>query len=203
MAFSFVNENGRPKLDDFRKIVRFARQKKIDLRLFISPVHTRMLEFEKFIGLWPYYESRKRNLVAILAVDAATHPGSRPFHLWDFSGYNEVTTEPFPEPERKVVRMNFFWELFHYRKEVGDMILDRIFIGKKGPVLDFGVLLDSRIIESHISTIRKNGIGYGKPHAAELARLRREWDGLVSRQAVLTAETGHPYQKNTTNKAQP
>jgi hypothetical protein len=68
----------------------------------------------------------------------------RPIPLGDFSGYNSMTTEPVPPSGDTTSRMKWYWESSHYRKELGDLVLDRLLeyegTGRAIPV-DFGILL--------------------------------------------------------------
>ncbi|NEQ87322.1 MAG: hypothetical protein F6K26_47080, partial [Moorea sp. SIO2I5] len=87
-------------------------------------------------GLWPELEKWKSRLVEITAV-------------WDFSGYNSITTEAIGEG------MKNYWDSSHYREEVGDLILNRLFSYQSQTVPeDFGVLITPENVESHLGKIR-------------------------------------------------
>ena len=58
----------------FRELLRYARTHDIELRMFISPVHARYLEWYRRVGWWPLYESWKRALVE--AIDAESKAGA-------------------------------------------------------------------------------------------------------------------------------
>jgi len=78
-------------------------------------------------GLWPEFERWKEVLVNILAEDSSRHPGEQAFPLWDFSGYNSITSEPIPNAGDTSTQMKWYWESSHYKTEVGNFVLDRIF----------------------------------------------------------------------------
>ena len=42
--------------------------------------------------------------------EVITHPKAPPITLWDFSGYNTVTTEPVPPLEDRQATMQYYWE---------------------------------------------------------------------------------------------
>ncbi len=123
-------------LDDFQYIVETCKEKGIDLKVFISPSHATQWESLRITGLWPVFEEWKRQLVEITPV-------------WDFSGYNSITTEAIRE------QMTNYWDSSHYREEVGDLILNRLFSYQSQTVPeDFGVIITPENVESHIGKIR-------------------------------------------------
>lgn len=161
-------------LRELREILYLARAHGVDLRLFISPVHARMLEITRMAGLWSDWESWRRQVVALLAEEAARDP-EHPVPLWDFSGYNTYTTEAVP-PRNDPVPMQWYWESSHYKKELGDRVLDRIF-GYSSPertiAPDFGVVLTPANIEAHLANIRAAQAHYEAEHPEDLAELAR------------------------------
>ncbi len=163
-------------LDSFRKLVRFARDRQIDLYLFISPTHARSMEELRLLGRWGAFEEWKRSLVAILAEENARSPSLPPTPLWDFSGYNSVTTEPVPAADSGVMQMRGYWELSHYRKQIGDMVLDRIFDHSKPPhpiPEDFGRLLTPDNINIQLRETEDAGALYRAREGAQLGDLER------------------------------
>jgi len=68
-----------------------------------------------------------------------------------------VTTETVPRPG-ETREMAYYWDSSHFKEQVGDWILDRLFdVEQKidGPPDDFGTLLDSSTIEGELEKIRK------------------------------------------------
>lgn len=157
-----------------RRIIEFCRAKHVDLRIFITPEHAHQLEIAAAVGAWPSIEEAKRNLVSLLSKDAATHPGEPSIPLYDFSGYNSVTTEPLPRPGSRD-EMNYYWDSSHFKEIVGDFILDRLFgVSRAGRPLpdDFGVLLNDDTIESAILHTRADQITYRLNHPHDIAAIR-------------------------------
>jgi hypothetical protein len=153
--FSF-SENGLDNFEIFEKILIFCHQHNIKLHLAISPIHARLLETIAVKNIYNFYEMWKIKLVQINE-SASKKLGKSPFSLWDFSGYNSMTTEAVPVMDDITAQMNFYWESSHYKAELGDMVLDRIFYFKTGAKKvpnDFGMLLTSDNIETHLSKIR-------------------------------------------------
>ena len=142
----------------YQRLLLLSQQQGIDLRIVISPSHTRLLETIESKGIWDKFEQWKQQLVA-LNESVAAQQGKPSFPLWDFSGYNHYTTEEVPALGDAETQMQWYWESSHYKKELGDLVLDRIFNYKhpeRKIVKGFGVLLNSENIETHLQSIRKN-----------------------------------------------
>lgn len=123
-------------LNDLKDIVETCQKRNIDLKIFISPSHASQWESIRAVGLWSAFEDWKREIVKITPV-------------WDFSGYNSITTEPITND------MKNYWDSSHYRQEVGDLVINRLFDYQNETVAkDFGVLITESNIESHLQKIR-------------------------------------------------
>ncbi|HEV2101039.1 MAG TPA: tetratricopeptide repeat protein [Stellaceae bacterium] len=154
----------------FRNIVAFARKSGIDIRFVINPIHARMLVAIEEIGLWPQYEAWKRDLVSVLAQDARQNH-AKPFPLWDFSGFNTVTTEPIPPPGDNRTMMRWWWEPSHYQKAAGDLMLDRALDYRPGLASvpsDFGILLTPANIDAWLAETRERGREYRRDQPKEV-----------------------------------
>jgi hypothetical protein len=160
-------------MESLRRIVREAYLNNMDVRFFISPVHARRLEVIRGLNLWGAFEDWKRTLVTMMEAEAKV-AGSHSFPLWDFSGYNDITTETVPADDDSKTRMRWYWESSHYRTETGDMILNRMFqIAPSEPAQsnDFGVLLNRATLEAHLSGIRLARQRYAQQRPQEVAEV--------------------------------
>lgn len=137
-------------LADFKKIVELCQQHKIDLKVFISPSHATDMEAIHITDRWQIMENWKREIVKITPV-------------WDFSGYNSVTTEPIKDV------MKNYSDNSHYTVAIGNLILDRIFnrSNTKNPS-DFGVLLTPENLENYLAKVRSDREVWMKSHADEV-----------------------------------
>jgi hypothetical protein len=159
---------------DLRAILDDARRHGTDLRLFISPAHARHLEIIRALGLWGEYERWLRSLVELVAAEAAFVPGAQPFTVWDFTGYNSITVERVPRPEQRGNLMHWYWESSHYKTELGDLVLDRIFDHRdpSRPLPnDFGVRLTSSNLEGHLANVRRRQGEYQRANQADVAEI--------------------------------
>ncbi|CAN7384442.1 hypothetical protein LJR220_003417 [Bradyrhizobium sp. LjRoot220] len=145
-------EAGMTTFDPFRFMIQKAHAEGTDLRLFITPLHAVVRTTINALGLGERYAFWVRELVRINE-EEASKAGRQPFPLWDFSAPGSVTAERIPEPGDRSP-MRWFWEWSHYRKETGDLILDRLLEhGDPARVVpaDFGVRLTTANIEAHLA----------------------------------------------------
>lgn len=117
------------RLQDFRTMVELCRARNIEVEVFISPSHAAQWEAIRDSGLWGQFEQWKKDLAAIAPV-------------WDFSGYNSITTEPISET------MQYYWDNSHYTERTGNLVLDRLLnVQAVSLPQDFGQLLKPDTIE--------------------------------------------------------
>ena len=115
----------------FRTILRVCAGAGIDVRVFTNPLHAGMLEIE--YGDGRDFEAWLRQVAAVVAEESATNRREIPF--WNFYGYNSITTEPFPDKSQPRSTLQNYWEISHYRKPIGDLVLSRV-MGHSDPRLD-------------------------------------------------------------------
>lgn len=128
----------REYLEDFKSLVKVCQKHNIDLKVFISPSHATDGEVFRETGQWQSFEKWKRELVKITPV-------------WDFSCYNSITTEKIQ------AKMKNYADNSHYNKQVGNLILNRIFNQNNSQIpQDFGVLITAENIEKHLQKIRSD-----------------------------------------------
>ncbi|MDA8382468.1 MAG: hypothetical protein M0037_05280 [Betaproteobacteria bacterium] len=182
-----------PAFEALWQMIELCRVHHIKLVLIIYPYHAHLLETFKATGLWPQFEAWKKRVVDMVALDARMHPSQQAFALWDFSGYNRLTDEAIP-PEGSTRPMRWYWESGHFKKALGNLMLDRIF-GRRPPFPlpnGFGVRLGPRNIDSRLAAIRLSQRRYEATHAqdvAEIARLARAASSGTRPGATMTA--GH------------
>ena len=181
------------ELDQLQDLLKICRAHGIRLLLYIHPYHAHILESYRIAGLWPLFEEWKRGVVEMLEADARAHPGAPAFVLWDFSGYNEITTERVPAASDGGRVMKYYWEAGHYRREVGEVMLARM-LGNGGehgrtPEAAFGARLGVQNIDGHLAAIRDARRRYADTRVDEIAALEtiaqsiraRTEDGTASR----------------------
>lgn len=163
--------------DVFKQIIEFAYKNNIELSLYLPPVHARYYEAKCMVGQWQKMEMMKRSIVNIVT-EMAIKYGALPYKVWDFSGYNSITTENVPEVGDKSGKMYWYWEGSHYTREASKLILDKILSDKVGAYRDFGVKINIKNIEEHLNDIRRNRKTYLKTHAKEIVELNSIFDDI-------------------------
>jgi hypothetical protein len=115
----------------------------------IYPYHADILELFDAAGLWPSYERWKRETVGML-VDGRQDPAGN-IELWDFGGYDALTTEAVPVSRTGTTGMNWYWEAGHFKAALGERIVRRVF-GSDAEA--FGMRIDTANIDMDLAEIR-------------------------------------------------
>ena len=160
-------ESGRSTFDELEQIFSLARRHGIELHLLLSPTHVRMREVAHAAGLGSHLERWTR------AVTEAAAASGVP--LFDFSGYHPFTTEELPPSGDETMR--WYFDPTHFKKNLGDLVLDRIFgheePGREVPE-DFGIPLTPANVDARIEQARRNRERYRAAHAVEIEEIE-EW----------------------------
>lgn len=158
-------DHAAQSLEDMHAIFELAQREHVDLRLFISPAHAWQWETLAAAGLWTTWEDWKRQLVAINEQEAG-HAGRMPFPLWDFSGYDEVSSENLPDAGEKRL-MRGYMDSLHYTPIIGQRLVARVF----GASDDWGDMLDHAKIEAHLTDIRVARQQYLAAHKMDVIQI--------------------------------
>jgi hypothetical protein len=155
---------------DIERIVRYCAGHDIDLRIALTPAHVHQYEISRAVGAWAGVEAGKRRLVTLLATVAAEQ-GRTPFPVWDFATYSSVTTEPLP-PANSRIEFQYYWDSSHFKAQVGDFVLDRLFDLDEAPIPEgFGVALTASNVEQHLEAQRDARDAYAGDHRDEVERI--------------------------------
>jgi hypothetical protein len=153
------------QLRHLNAVVDLCRDRGIDLKIFMSPSHATQWETLHDAGLWEQFEDWKRDVVRLTPV-------------WDFSGYNTVTTEPISD------HMHHYWDSSHYRKETGDLVLDRLLGDPDTNVPpDFGVWVTPDTIDAHLAQNRRDRHAWMSQNPGDLKLVRE-----ISTQSQIASE---------------
>ena len=129
------------------EIIESSVQHDCPLVLFIYPYHADYLDMLHRLGLWPGFEAWKRAILQTVDQHAGTRRNL--IRVFDFSDYNDVTTERVPPPGDRVAQMQWYWEPGHFKSALGDRIIARI-VGNDD---DFGRELTNASINSVLCQI--------------------------------------------------
>lgn len=106
-----------------QEIIDLSAKHGVQLKLVINPIHARQSYALDAAGLWPLYETWKRDLVSA----AQRSPRPELVSLWDFSGVSPCTGEAMPTSANAASTMRWYRESSHFRRVLGDRVLDRMF----------------------------------------------------------------------------
>jgi hypothetical protein len=172
--FRFVDDEGWSSLAAMRRMIELARAYDIDLRFYLSPNHARSFEAIKYMGWWPQFETWQRELVSMVEADRVAHPAQSEIPLWDFGGYTSLTTDPVADAPPYSAGYRWYWDGFHFKREVGYMVLDRMFAtGAAALPSDFGVRLTADTIGDHLTGMSRAQQQYESTHGDEV-------DGIIT-----------------------
>ena len=157
-----------------REMLEIAKESKTDVRLFIQPTHVYFMEVLKTLGMMKDYEKWQHQLINLVEVVNKKYPEGFEFPLWDFSGYNAVTTDEVSSEEEPKQPINLYYDVGHFKKKLGDMIQDRIFnyhdIGRVIPQ-DFGIQINSKNIDIYQIEQKKKRREYMLDHQEDVQEL--------------------------------
>lgn len=111
-------------LTSLNKIIEEATSREIRLIVFINPYHADYIK--NIITASQENNFKQWKIIIEELVVKKNH-----LEFWDFSVINAYTSESPPQPNDKKTILNWFWEPAHYRKELGDKLLDQM-LAKNG-----------------------------------------------------------------------
>lgn len=142
------------RLNQLQQLIEYCKHHDIQLHLFIAPVHAQHLEVLSVMGKYSSREDWIRDLVRLTDSYDVT--------LWNFSGYNYITTERVPGPGEKG-RMRWYLESSHFNENAANLILDTLSqnIRSSEPTdFDFGRVLTLANVDEHLSLMNERRAEY-------------------------------------------
>ena len=106
--------------ETYEQLLNFAKQKKINVTVFINAYHSDYLEVIKQTGLWNLFLQWKAK-IAKITLDF------NDVSLWDFALVNQYTIESPPKNGIKNSKIEWFWEPAHYNKNYGNLMLSQMY----------------------------------------------------------------------------
>ncbi|MDX4057344.1 hypothetical protein Q6A77_01525 [Aliarcobacter skirrowii] len=152
---NIYQDTKKDSFEDFRKILELCYQNNIKLDIIFGPSHIRQWEaFDYYQDIETWYKWKKD--VVLFVEKIAKEQQKNPYRIMDFSIYHELTAETVPTNPKE--KMKYHWEASHYKKELGDIVLDRLL--NISPYKDFGVELNSENIDFHIQNLREDRVKF-------------------------------------------
>lgn len=128
------------ELNVLRKILAKASDHQTELHLIIYPYHAQMLALFEQAGLWSAFDQWKIMLVHEVAAAKRLRSNAR-ITVWDFSGYSTVQCESIPGKTNKEQTTKWYWEAGHFKQELGNLMLARIFDDAPAQPTGFGIVV--------------------------------------------------------------
>ncbi len=169
--FALVDENNASNLVYLKKILSDCYRAGTDVTMVFNPFHARLAESLRATGLWDLFELWKREVV-LLNESEAENQGKPSFPVWDFTGYNSVTTEAVPPASDVQARMRWHIDASHISKAAGDLVQDVIW-GTGDGVVDFGQQVNSGNMEQYIQATRVARKKYAQMFPGDVAEVTK------------------------------
>lgn len=128
--------------------------------LIIYPYHAQILALFEDTGIWPFFLQWKKVLVEEIGQLAKKQVNAK-ITLIDFSGYGSYQCEPIPAVGDLKSVTQWYWELGHFKKTLGDIVMERslsLAIPTKQNAQNkssFGIKLDQTTLKSNEERITR------------------------------------------------
>lgn len=188
----FEYDPGRVEL--FRRLVADFARSGTDVYVYVDPVHARQLEAMTAMGVYPIFERWLTDLTGAVATVNADPASRGEVELWDFTGYDSITTETIPDAGNAQLRMTWYWNSSLYKPVLGERVLARM-LGPDGEEAGLGARLDPSNVRAVLRQKRQDRAIYEAAHpkeVAEVARLVRQ-TGAVRAVLVRRFEAGDKF----------
>jgi len=136
--WSLKYNNGSPSQSYalLASFLEIAKKKDIKVILFTNPFHQNFWDLLQDNNLYETHQVWLDEVQTLIS-----NVGASDTSLWDFSADSEYIHEKVPASHLKGNPLTWFWEPAHYRKELGDLMLDRMLADQCQTESKFGVRL--------------------------------------------------------------
>jgi hypothetical protein len=156
----------RERMRLLRDILISLSRQDLSLHVFTTPTHAWELEAIHILGLGELHDLWKTQL-ATLAQEVG-NDGKR-FLILDFDTYSTYSVSPVPMSESE--SNPWYWESTHFRKTLGDLVLERLLRGVQAADPLFGVSLEAHQVERHLKSNHAARVRYLRERPTEIADL--------------------------------
>jgi len=157
-----------PEVERFEDMVDACLAGGVDVVVAIAPAHALALVTYERQGLWPAWEGWKRAIAAAVERRNRAHPDRGPARLLDFAGFSPYACEPVPRDPSGSMR--WYWDPTHFKKELGDVLLERMFGGAPADG-DFGAPLRPDSVDALLARQNDERIRYAAAHGEDVRLL--------------------------------
>tara|TARA_R110000765_G_scaffold408748_1_gene506640 strand:- start:7050 stop:8123 length:1074 start_codon:yes stop_codon:yes gene_type:complete len=144
----------------FERLLITAHASGINVSLMLNPTHVRLINIDAQNSIpLNSHLNMKRAIVSINAAVAAKL-NIQPFPIFDFNLINQYTTESFDLVNN--TEPKYWWESSHYKKALGDRLVDWLNKPENERDLSIGVSLTPENIDQHINSQLKQLLRWQK-----------------------------------------
>jgi len=111
-------QHSTPALIALHTLLAYTQENDIQLYLFINPLHDSFWAVFDELDMMDDYQRWHQDIIRSFQEAGATRA-----QLYDFGHLPGYTDEAFPEKKQKQP-LNWFWEPAHYRKELGNLLIN-------------------------------------------------------------------------------
>ncbi len=163
-------------MDEVAALSALAQQRGVRLVWAIPPSHALRLVADLKNGGLRAVQDYKRAMVRMAAKVNAS--GQTPaVEVWDFLTLDEPNRETVPTDTRET---RWHWEAGHFKKELGDLVLDAVF--GHAPEPQFGTRLTADNVEAHLAGQRAALADYIRAHPELAPAALADWAAPASKQ---------------------
>lgn len=175
MPYTFFDKKGRSSIDALKRLIAFAQQNGIELRIMISPHNVRQYELIRALGLWPTYAQWLRELAAI--ADAANSGKScqERIEILNFGEYQPINIDlnfrKEPETAGRPTIFERFDDSFHYNPDTASVVIGETLNRDPCAPLEGGLAaaLTGDTVEPHIADTEEARTRFAAAHPDEIA----------------------------------
>ena len=153
-------------------MIEDCNRHQVECRFFVSPLHADVLLAAYHLGLWPELEKVKRGLAELAPT-------------YDFTRYIRLI-------EERTGPVVYWPEAFHFSAALGELMARAMTDLRTADMpANFGVVLDSRNVDSSLAAWREERDQWVAQHPESVARMRKSEDDFrngVSFKTVTDAE---------------
>jgi len=114
---------------ELQEFLALARMSGSTVHLVVYPYHVEIRLMMERLGLDPLFSEWKQLLIGTVAAQARA---GLSVDLTDFSGVSVQTSERIPPPSDKRTQMVSYWEAGHFKRQLGDRMLQQTLLGRPG-----------------------------------------------------------------------
>ena len=149
-----------PLFQNLTALLDEAGSRGVQVDVVQLPMH--FIAIERFVadGQLPLYEHWLRSLAAAVDRHNSAHP-DQIAKFWDFCQENTYTTEPCPTRQETSTNMQYFWDPFHFKPTLGNLVLQRMIGGATPPAgQGFGVVVSIDNVDAYLTEIKQEARDY-------------------------------------------